>query len=262
MFKQSEVFNCNSTVLPFTADQLNAIVKSTVSCGFVFCNYAELITTINKINRASTYDVTLNTDEIIKNNTDPTKNYNVVIQVEGDRKNNIYDAHIQADETGSFCSFDTYSGEFKEELFALKRKLAKKYLCTYEAINTWAIETGVSIAEDALMNMCNNFDIFEKYIMNTSDIESFVEALPSDIAKNYIDALNLNCTKILKKYKNEVLSHLKNITKLEATITLHKPIIVKIFALSGIASMAKRDWPTLPIVSLDRRAFDSLNWFV
>ena len=100
MFKQSDVFNCNSTVLPFTADQLNAIVKSTVSCGFVFCNYGELITTINKINRASTYDVTLNTDEIIKNNTDPTKNYNVVIQVEGDRKNNIYDAHIQADEFG------------------------------------------------------------------------------------------------------------------------------------------------------------------
>lgn len=262
MFKKSDVFNCNSTVLPFTADQLNAIVKSTVSCGFVFCNYSELITTLNKINRASTYEVTLNTDEIIKNNTDPTKNYNVVIQVEGDRKNNIYDAHIQADESGSFCSFDTYSAEFKSELFDLKRKLAKKYLCTYEAINTWAIEAGVSIAEDTLNSMCNNFELFEKYIMNTTDLESFVDALPSDAAKQYIDALNLNCTKILMKYKNEVLMHLKNITKLEAKITLHKPVIVKIFALSSVASACKRDWPSLPVVSLDRRAFDSLNWFV
>lgn len=262
MFKQSDVFNCNSTVLPFTADQLNAIVKSTVSCGFVFCNYSELLTTLTDINRSDTYEVTLNTDEIIKNNTDPTKNYNVVIQVEGSRKNNVYDAHIQADETGSFCSFDTYSSEFKSELFDLKRALAKKYLCTYDAINNWAIEEGVKIAEDTLNSICNNFDLFDKYIMSTKDLDSFVENLPSDTVKQYINALNVNCTKILKKYKNEVLAHLKNITKLETKITLHKPIIVKIFALSGAATACKRDWPTIPVVSLDRRAFDSLNWFV
>lgn len=262
MHKYSDIFDINSTVLPFTAEQLNTVVKSTVSCGFVFCNYSELITTVNAINSAQTYDVTLNTDEIVKNNTDPTKSYNVIIQVEGCRKNNVYDAHINADETGNFCSFDTYSAEFKSEIYELKQKLAKKFLCTYDAINNWAINASVSIAEDTIHRICTNFDLFKKYILTTEDLLSFVDALPADISKKYVDYLTANSTKILTKYKNEVLAHLKNITKLETTITLHKPIIVKIFALSSVATAAKRDWPTLPIVSLDRRSFDSLNWFV
>lgn len=262
MHKYTDIFDISSTVLPFTAEQLNTVVKSTVSCGFVFCNYSELVTTINDISRASTYDITLNTDEIIKNNTDPTKNYNIVIQVEGHRKNNVYDAHIVADETGNFCSFDTYSSEFKTEIYELKRRLAKKYMCSYDAINNWAIENGVSIAEDMIHKLCNDFDLFIKYILVTDDIHSFVESLPSETAKNYVDVLSLNSAKILKKYKNEVLYHLKNITKLETTITIEKPIIVKVFALSNVAATCKRDWPTLPVISLDRRAFDSLNWFV
>lgn len=262
MHKYTDIFDISSTVLPFTAEQLNTVVKSTVSCGFVFCNYSELVTTINDISRATTYEITLNTDEIIKNNTDPTKNYNIVIQVEGCRKNNVYDAHIVSDETGNFCSFDTYSSEFKSEIYELKQRLAKKYLCSYDAINNWAIENSVSIAEDMIHRLCNNFELFTKYILATDDIHSFVESLPSDTAKKYVDMLSLNSTKILKKYKNEVLYHLKNITKLETSITVEKPIIVKVFALSNVAAMCKRDWPTLPIISLDRRAFDSLNWFV
>lgn len=262
MYKYSDVFDINSTVLPFTADQLNAVVKSTVSSGFVFCNYSELITTINAINKAQTYDVTLNDMEIIKSNSDPTKSYNVIIQVEGCRKNNVYDAHIKADESGNFCSFDTYSAEFKSEIYELKQKLAKKFLCTYDAINSWAINAGVSIAEDMIHKLCNNFDLFSKYVLTTADLLSFVDALPPDISKKYIDYLTTNSTKVLQKYKNEVLAHLKNITKLETTITLHKPIIVKIFALSSVASACKRDWPTLPVISLDRRSFDSINLFV
>lgn len=262
MHKYSDIFDINSTVLPFTAEQLNSVVKSTVSTGFVFCNYSELITTVNKINRAQTYDVTLNTDEIVKNNTDPTKSYNVIIQVEGCRKNNIYDAHIKSDETGNFCSFDTYSAEFKSEIYELKQKLAKKFLCTYDAINNWAINSNVSISEDMIHRLCTNFELFKKYILTTEDLLSFIDALPDDVSKKYIDYLTVNCTKVLQKYKNEVLAHLKNITKLETTLTLHKPIIVKIYALSSVASAAKRDWPTLPVVSLDRRSFESLNWFV
>ena len=262
MHKYSDVFNINSTVLPFTADQLNAVVKSTVSFGFVFCNYSELITTINAINKAQTYDVTLNDAEIVKNNSDPTKSYNVIIQVAGCRKNNVYDAHIRSDETGNFCSFDTYSAEFKSEIYELKQKLAKKYLCTYDAINNWAIEAGVSIAEDMIHKLCNNFEMFAKYILTTEDLLSFVDALPSDISKNYINYLTVASTSVLKKYKNEVLAHLKNITKLETTITLHKPIIVKIFALSSVASACKRDWPNLPVISLDKSSFDSVNAFV
>ena len=262
MYKYSDVFDINSTVLPFTADQLNAVVKSTVSSGFVFCNYSELITTINAINKAQTYDVTLNDMEIIKSNSDPTKSYNVIIQVEGCRKNNVYDAHIKADESGNFCSFDTYSAEFKSEIYELKQKLAMKFLCTYDAINNWAINAGVSIAEDMIHKLCNNFELFSKYVLTTADLLSFVDALPPDISKKYIDYLTVNSTKVLQKYKNEVLAHLKNITKLETTITLHKPIIVKIFALSSVASACKRDWPTLPVISLDRRSFDSINLFV
>lgn len=262
MHKYTDIFNISSTVLPFTAEQLNTVVKSTVSCGFVFCNYSELVTTINDISRSSTYKITLNTDEIIKNNTDPTKNYNVVIQVEGCRKNNVYDAHIMSDETGNFCSFDTYSSEFKSEIYELKQRLAKKYLCSYDAINNWAIENGISIAEDMIHRLCNDFDLFVKYILTTEDLHSFVDTLPSETSKKYVDVLSLNSVKILKKYKNEVLYHLKNITKLETTITVEKPIIVKVFALSSVAAACKRDWPTLSVVSLDRRAFDSLNWFV
>lgn len=262
MRKYNDVFDITATVLPFTAEQLNTVVKSTVSCGFVFCNYSELISTINDISRASTYEITLNTDEIIKNNTDPTKNYNIVIQVEGCRKNNVYDAHIVSDETGDFCSFDTYSSEFKSEIYELKQKLAKKYLCSYDAINNWAIANSVSIAEDMIQRLCTDFELFTKYILLSEDLHSFVEALPSETVEKYVNALTLNSTKVLKKYKNEVLYHLKNITKLETNITVEKPIIVKVFALSNVAAMCKRDWPTLSVVSLDRRAFDSLNWFI
>lgn len=262
MYNYVNIFNIKSTALPFTADQLNAVVKSAVSCGFVICNYDELITTINAISRASVYDVTLNADAIIKANSDPTLNNNVIIQVEGDRVNNIYDAHIETDDSNTICTFDSYSPEFKSELYELKQKLAKKFLCSYDAINSWANAEGVSIAEDTILRLCNDFDLFCKYILTSEDLPSFVDALPKEISDKYIAALTRFGTAVLKKYKNEVLSHFKNITKLETKIQIKNPIIVKIYALSNVASICKRDWPKLPIVSLDRRSFDSMSWYV
>lgn len=262
MNKYIELFDIKSTALPFSADQLNSIVKSIVSCGFVCCNYSNLITTINDISRAKEYDITLNTSELLKTSVDPTKNINVIIQVEGNRVNNVYDAHIETNDDNSICTFSTYSPEFKAELYELKSKIAKKFLCVYDAINSWAIAEGVSIAEDTINVLCNDFDKFTTNILSNNDLESFVNALPKEIVNNYFKALTYYGINLLKKYKTEILTHLKNITKLETNIKIKNPIIVKIFVLSGIASRCKAEWPNLPIVSLDRRSFDSLSMYV
>lgn len=262
MNKYIELFDIKSTALPFSADQLNSVVKSTVSCGFVCCNYSELITKVNDISKATEYDITLNATELLKIGVDPTKNINVIIQVEGSRVNNIYDAHIESDDDNSICTFTTYSPEFKAELYELKSKIAKKFLCVYEAINSWAVTEGVSIAEDTINMLCNDFDKFSSYILSSDDLESFVNALPKEIVNNYFKALTLYGTNLLKKYKTEVLTHFKNITKLETKVKIKNPIIVKIFALSNVASICKNEWPSLPIVSLDRRSFDSLSMYV
>lgn len=262
MNKYIELFDIKSTALPFSADQLNSVVKSTVSCGFVCCNYSELITKVNDISKATEYDITLNATELLKTSVDPTKNINVIIQVEGSRVNNIYDAHIESDDDNSICTFTTYSAEFKAELYELKSKIAKKFLCVYEAINSWAVAEGVSIAEDTINMLCNDFDKFSSYILSSDDIESFVNALPKEIVNNYFKALTFYGKNLLKKYKTEVLTHFKNITKLETKVKIKNPIIVKIFALSNVASICKNEWPSLPIVSLDRRSFDSLSMYV
>ena len=262
MNKYIELFDIKSTALPFSADQLNSVVKSTVSCGFVCCNYSELITKINDISKATEYDITLNATELLKTSVDPMKNINVIIQVEGSRINNIYDAHIESNDDNSVCTFTTYSSEFKAELYELKSKIAKKFLCVYDAINSWAIAEGVSIAEDTINMLCNDFDKFSSYILSSDDLESFVNALPKEIVNNYFKALTFYCTSLLKKYKTEVLTHFKNITKLETNVKIKHPIIVKIFALSNVASICKNEWPSLPIVSLDRRSFDSLSMYV
>lgn len=262
MNKYIELFDIKSTALPFSADQLNSVVKSTVSCGFVCCNYSELITKVNDISKATEYDITLNATELLKIGVDPTKNINVIIQVEGSRVNNIYDAHIESDDDNSICTFTTYSPEFKAELYELKSKIAKKFLCVYEAINSWAVAEGVSIAEDTINMLCNDFDKFSSYILSSDDLESFVNALPKEIVNNYFKALTFYGTNLLKKYKTEVLTHFKNITKLETKVKIKNPIIVKIFALSNVASICNNEWPSLPIVSLDRRSFDSLSMYV
>lgn len=262
MNKYIELFDIKSTALPFSADQLNSVVKSTVSCGFVCCNYSELITKVNDISKATEYDITLNATELLKIGVDPTKNINVIIQVEGSRVNNIYDAHIESDDDNSICTFTTYSPEFKAELYELKSKIAKKFLCVYEAINSWAVAEGVSIAEDTINMLCNDFDKFSSYILSSDDLESFVNALPKEIVNNYFKALTFYGKNLLKKYKTEVLTHFKNITKLETKVKIKNPIIVKIFALSNVASICKNEWPSLPIVSLDRRSFDSLSMYV
>lgn len=262
MNKYIELFDIRSTALPFSADQLNNIVKSTVSNGFVCCNYSNLITTVNEICKATTYDITLNTTELLKTSTDPSKNINAIIQVEGSRVNNVYDAHIETNDDNSICTFMSYSPEFKDELYELKTKLVKKFLCVYEAINSWAIAESVSISEDTINILCNDFDKFSSNILFSDDLESFVEALPKEIVNNYFKALSYYGTVLLKKYKNEILTHLKNILKLETTVKIKNPIIVKIFVLSNVSAICKKEWPNLPIVSLDRRAFDSLSMYV
>lgn len=262
MNKYIELFDIKSTALPFSADQLNSVVKSTVSCGFVCCNYSELITKINDISKATEYDITLNATELLKTSVDPMKNINVIIQVEGSRINNIYDAHIESNDDNSVCTFTTYSSEFKAELYELKSKIAKKFLCVYDTINSWATAEGVSIAEDTINMLCNDFDKFSSYILSSDDLESFVNAIPKEIVDNYFKALTFYGTNLLKKYKTEVLTHFKNITKLETKVKIKHPIIVKIFALSNVASICKNEWPSLPIVSLDRRSFDSLSMYV
>lgn len=255
-----DLFNINTTVMPFAAEQLNAVVKSSVSCGFVPCSYSDLISTIKEINSSTEYDVTLNADEIIKCNSDPTKTINVFLQVEGDRVNNVYATHIN--DTEHLCSFDTYSSEFKSELFDLKVKIAKKYLCTYENINNWAIQSNASISETVVSKLANDFDLFTKYIMQTKDLQSFVDTLDKSVVNSYVSKLEKLGEKLLQKYKTEVLTHFKNITKLETTVKIKNPIIVRIYALSNIASICKREWPRLNVISLDRRAFDSLSWYV
>lgn len=255
-----DLFNINTTVMPFNAEQLNTVVKTSVTCGFVPCSYSDLISTIKDINSSTEYDVTLNADEIIKNNSDPTKTINVFLQVEGDRVNNVYATHINT--TDNICSFDTYSSEFKSALFDLKVKIAKKYLCTYENINRWAIQSSVNISETVVSKLANDFELFTKYIMQTNDLQSFVNSLDKAVIDTYLSNLEKLGEKLLQKYKTEVLTHFKNITKLETTVKIKNPIIVRIYALSNIASMCKRDWPRLNVVSLDRRAFDSLSWYV
>lgn len=254
-----DLFRPDSTAMPFAADQLNSIVHATVSCGFVPCNYSSLISTIKEINRADEYDISLNSDQIIKDNSDPTKSINVLLQVEGERVNNVYSAHISEDETSTF---DTYSIEFKSEIFELKDRLLKKFVCNYENINSWAINSDARISETIVTKLVNDYELFKKYILNTKDLESFIESISKENVDTYCKALARAGEKVLIKYKHEVLKHFKNITKLETKIKIKKPIIVRIYALSSVASACKRDWPRLSVVSVDKTTFDTLSWYV
>lgn len=262
MRRYNEIFNINSTVLPFAPDQLNALVKATVSSGYVACNYNNLITTIHDINKSTEYDITLNASEIAQINADPTKNINVIIQVEGDRINNLYQYHIANIDDDSLCTFDSYSAEFKSEIYELKAKLAHKILDTYENISAWAVDENVSIADDTIRMMCNDFDMFKQYILNTNDIEGFVKSLSDEVLSKYMSELTKNGIKILQKYKTEVLDHFKNISKLETSIKIKNPVIVRIYVVSNLVAKCKVEWPQLDVIGLDRHSFESLSMYV
>lgn len=255
-----DLFKPDTTAMPFAADQLNSIVHATVSCGFVPCNYSALISTIKEINSAKEYEISLNADKIVKDNADPTKDINILLQVEGERINNVYNFHVNTD--SDITTFDTYSSEFKSELYELKDKLIKKIICTYENINTWAINANAKISETMVTKLASDYELFKKYILNTKDVESFVESLSKESVDAYCKALSKLGEKILIKYKSEVLVHFKNITKLETTIKIKKPVIVKIYALSSVANACKRDWPRLNVISVDKTTFDTLSWYV
>lgn len=262
MYNFIDIFNPTTTVLPFSPDQLDSIVKSTVSSGFVMCNYNELITTINKINTAKEYDITLNAESILQNSTDPTQNNNVIIQVEGDRVNNIYNAHLISADDNNLCSFDTYSVEFKTDVYNLKRAMLKKYICNYESLNAWASAEGVSITEDTILKLCNDFQLFVDNILLSKDLESFVRNLSKESIDTYVNALIKYGKALLQKYKVEVLTHFKNIAKLETVIKIKNPIIIKIYALSAVATKCKHDWPNLQITPVDRKSFESLSLYL
>lgn len=258
-----DIFNINSTVSPINRDEIENGFFSEVSNGFVLCNYNELITTIKEINSSNVYDISTNSDELFKTVNNPGSPVNVAMIIEGIRYNNKHysDKAIINVEEKDLASFESYSVFFKSEIKNLKNAIFKKLLWNYECVDAWFNNSNVKLTLSSKEKIIDDYDFFNKYILNTSDYIDFINCQDKTVKDNVIKALRKYIKPILDKYRHEIVMHFNNITDNELSIKIKNPIISKIYVINNVANICKKEWPKLPIIGIDRKSFENLLLF-
>lgn len=255
----SKVFNVQSPMIPFTKRELEHVIAKHTCVGYVSTNYSNLIETLQSLSKAKQVPVTLNINTLYNSTNNPIDKKDVLIKVEGTQTfdefiNNV----IQGDEDSDYMSFITYSVLFKDAVKNLKFSMYKKYLWNYHNIDNWFTSNNIGLTSDFKNSLVNDFDFFTKNILLTNDYLTFTDSCREDDLLKACKYLVNGGLQLLNKFKVELNNHIHRMNRSEEQIILKNPIILKIYMLSGAATMCRKDWPRIKFDVLDKKSLDSI----
>lgn len=260
MIKNRDIFDIKKTHIPFTRDEFMSSIDKSMTKGYIPVNYDMLIDTIKEISMATQYNIVLNPNEIYNGANSPLIQNNVLIEVEGMHTYEEFVSNIvNGDDNSTWTSFISYSETFKDKIKTIKTNAYKKFLWNYHNVDSWCEHCNVSVIHDDKNNLLTDFESFKNRVLMTDDFVNFIDnCLDEDIQKaiQYIVKQGLE---VMKLHKTELNNHIKTSNMRSVQITITNPIITKIYALSGIASRAKKDWPRLKITPLDKKSFETIG---
>lgn len=260
MLSYSEIFNIQRTTLPLSKKELENVLEKSVFTGYVQCQYNVLVQTLKDISTAETYSCTINPDIMYQQGNNPFDRAECIIQVEGTRLYEEFINHIISNEDSKeWTDFVTYSETFKSELKTLKCQVIAKYLWNRQNLNNWYNEKNVAILGDTKEEIATNWETFKERVLLSGDLYNFISSCSESDINNAVKSLSTNLCTLLKKYKPELMQHIKNNTKREFFITISKPIIKRIFIISSYARKCQEEWPVIKFTPLDKRSFDGFS---
>lgn len=258
------IYDITKTTLPMSKEVLHSCLSYTPMCGYVFCKYEDLISTINKINKVSEIDVTLNYENIYQKINDPNTNADVIIKVEGIRKTNDSFSNVVLQSKGneSWTDFSTYSEYFRDEVLDIKERLFKKIFWTFENIQNWFLQSSVKLQTNMIATYAIDWDLFKSDVITTKDLNGFINACSDEARNKYTDILTQQTKKLLLKYKSELRAHFEENNRTELEVTLVKPVVNTIYVLSSNYNRCKKEWPGLDVISVSKKNFDMMGVFI
>lgn len=258
------IYDITKTTLPMTKDVLHSCLNAAPMCGYVFCKYEDLITNVNKVNKVTEIDVTLNGENIYNLVNDPNSGADAIIKVEGIRKSNdsFTDTILQSNGNETWTDFSTYSEFMRDEILDVKEKIFKKVFWSFDNIQNWFLQGNVKLNTSMMASYAKDWELFKSDVVATKDLSSFINACSDEAREKYTGILIQQTKKLLIKYKKELSDHFEANNKNEVTITLVKPVINRIYVLSSNYARCKKEWPGLDVVSVSQRNFDMMGVFI
>jgi len=264
MLDSSFIYDVNATTLPLSRDLLSSCIDSKPIHSFVLCKYDKLITTINTINRADEISGTLNGEVLFSNINSPETSYDCVIKIEGLKKSDdsYLDTVLKTNDGFTWTDFRTYSRELRSEIRGLKETLFKKSLWTRDNLDTWFASSTMELPEQSIAKLYDDWDTFKRSVVMSEDRDSFISSCSDDSKKLYIDLIYKNAVGLLTRYKVEVMAHVRQKNKSDATVTVKKPVVSKVYIMSNLLSKCQKEWPTLRVSALSRKGLESLGLYL
>ena len=252
------IYNITKTTVPTSKEVLIDCINNAPTFGYIFCTYSELISKITEINSVTEISVTKNPEQIYQlTSMDVEAIPEVVFKVEGLKVDN--DAYlntvIRNNDTENWTDFSTYSKEFRQAILHIKELCFKKFLWNYENIHNWFLSGDIQLGTDSETQLSNDWESFKTDVIGTEDLSSFISSCAETDKQNYISTLRRNTQKIITRFKSEFMTHVDYADVVTETLTLHNPVISKIFVLSSKYSQCKKEFPMLNVISISQRNF-------
>lgn len=252
------IYNIQKTTLPMDRDTLLGCINNSPIFGYIYCRYDELLNYVKRINSASEIDLTKNPNKIFNDINDPEGTPEVVFKIEGYKKNNdpYINTVLKTNDMETWTNFSTYSTFMRSDIMDMKEKLFKKFIWNYENIHNWFLSGDIKLSSNVEIEYTKNWEQFKEDVVNTTDLESFINSCGENDKENYKKFLIKNAKKLLKKYKYEIMKRVDVADKSQEVTSLENPTINKIFIVSNKYNQCKAEFPKLNVLSLSARNFN------
>ena len=263
MLGNKEIFDINKTSVPLNKEDLKKFLDKKSFMGFVTCPYSKLVETIRKISSSSEIEVSINNEKLMDSVNNPFIGSDVFIQVEGFRDFEDYiNSSINSDGDEEWKTFNSYSTNFKSEIKKLKLKVIKKFLWNVQNINSWFENKNIKLPFEKKNEITNRFESFRESVLETKDLEGFIENCDSGELKEAVRVLVFNVLKKLEIYKGELFSHIKNKTKETDVVVVSNPVINRIFITKEFEKRCREEWSHLQFTPIERNKLEVLGLWV